>query len=139
MQLKVQRNPSKDDATIGSFFIDGVFHYFSLEDVVREVAGQPVAQWKVQNRTAIPRGVYDVIIDYSTRFKRDMPHVLNVPGFTGIRIHSGNTDADTDGCILLGMKRTENEVLESRIAFDEFFPRLKTTLDNKEKVTIEII
>ena len=138
MQLKVTRNPSKDGATIGSFLIDGGFQYYSLEDVVREVAGQPVSQWKVQNQTAIPRGTYEVIIDFSTRFQRDMPHVLNVPGFTGIRIHSGNTDADTDGCILLGTTRTDNEVLNSRVAFDDFFPKLKAALGAGEKVTIEI-
>ena len=94
---------------------------------MREVPGQPVSSWKVQNQTAIPVGRYRVIVDKSARFGRQMPHILNVPGFDGIRIHSGNTDADTDGCLLLGQdwdKSQPDFVGNSRAAFGTFFPKL---------------
>ena len=76
---------------------------YSLEDVVREVPGRPVAEWKVPGKTAIPAGRYRLRWTMSARFKREMLLLEGVPGFAGIRIHAGNTDADTEGCILLGM------------------------------------
>jgi hypothetical protein len=89
------------------------------EDVVRAPGV------KVDGQTAIPAGEYKVVIDMSTRFKRLMPHLLDVPMFTGIRIHAGNVSADTEGCLLLGRKRGENDVEESKLAFDAFFPKLQ--------------
>jgi hypothetical protein len=75
---------------------------FTLEDAVREVPGAPVAGWKKSGVTAIPTGRFRVIIDHSEHFQKDLPHILNVPGFEGVRIHSGNTIADTEGCPLVG-------------------------------------
>src|SRR5271166_6484158 len=126
MELLVQREPSTLQSTPGTLSIDGVFECYTLEDVVREVPGQPVSTWKIQNKTAIPIGSYQVIIDFSNRFQRQMPHVLNVSGFDGIRIHSGNTAADTDGCLLLGQQRNGlDDVIDSRLAFEAFFPKLQ--------------
>jgi len=82
MKLLVMRDDARDDhATLGTLSIDGAFECDTLEDYVREIGGVPVAQWKIGGETAIPRGIYDVIIDRSAHFKRDMIHVLNVPGF----------------------------------------------------------
>lgn len=128
MNLKLQRQASADGATIGKLFIDEVFECFTLEDQVREIAGQPVAQWKIPGQTAIPSGTYRVTVDPSQRFGRLMPHILNVPGFDGVRIHSGNTAADTEGCILVGMRvdeqASEPTIAESRVAFAPLFSRL---------------
>jgi hypothetical protein len=110
MEITVNRGSSKEDCTIGDLFVDNTFECYTLEDVVREVVGQPVSSWKVQNQTAIPVGRYQVIIDYSDHFGRNMMHVLNVPGFEGIRIHGGNTAADTDGCILVGQQRSDDAI-----------------------------
>jgi hypothetical protein len=76
----------------------------------------------------------------SQRFGKEMPHILNVEGFDGIRIHSGNTSADTEGCILLGQARNgPDEVINSRAAFNAFFPKLQAAISNGERVNITIV
>ena len=102
MELFVERTPSQNGDTIGSLFIDGVRFCYTLEDEIREQPGVPVEQWKVAGSTAIPQGHYHVIWTYSNRFKHNTLQVMDVPGFSGIRIHSGITDADTEGCLLVG-------------------------------------
>lgn len=107
---------------------------FTLEDAVREVAGLPVAGWKKPGVTAIPIGRYRIIIDHSARFNRDMPHVLNVPGFAGIRIHPGNTPVDTEGCLLLGYGANllAGTVQQSIAACHMFQEELNKLLDRDE-------
>jgi hypothetical protein len=139
MEILIQREPSTLDSTAGTLIVDGVVECFTLEDVVREMPGKPVSTWKLAGKTAIPTGAYQVIIDFSNRFQRPMPHVLNVPGFDGVRIHSGNTAADTEGCILLGKQRNGlDDVIESRVAFAEFFPKLQAAINRGEQVAIII-
>jgi hypothetical protein len=133
MILRVNRFKQTEKATLGRLFIDGIVECYTLEDVVRPDGV------KVDGQTAIPAGTYNVIIDASTRFKRDMPHVLDVPMFTGIRIHSGNTDADTEGCILLGGKLENDDFISgSKDAFAAFFKKLKAALDAGEDATLLI-
>jgi hypothetical protein len=80
----------------------------------------------VIGKTAIPTGEYKVIIDASVRFKQDMPHILDVPNFTGVRIHSGNTSAHTEGCILLGTTWSGGDFIgNSKSAYKKFFDKLK--------------
>ena len=134
MKLEVQRIEYGSTYTIGKLYVDGVFQCFTLEDAMREKNG--VIPNKIKGATAIPSGSYKVIVDYSNRFKRAMPHVLDVPGFDGIRIHSGNSSADTEGCILLGTTWAGTDFIgNSRLAFDAFFSKLTGT---KEEVTIKI-
>lgn len=106
--------------TIGRLCEGDEFLMFTCEDRVR-----PVGEPKVPGETAIPTGTYKVVLDYSNRFKKGMPHVLDVPGFTGIRIHPGNTEADTEGCILVGMSKSVDGVHDSRHAFEMLMRRLK--------------
>lgn len=138
MKLVLKSQPSVNGCTHGILYIDGKDECYTLEDVVREVKNRPVEQWKVPGATAIPSGTYTVIIDHSNRFNRMMPHILNVPGFEGVRIHSGNTATDTEGCILLGRIATATSVLDSKLAFDAFFTKLQFAIDEGEPVTIEI-
>jgi len=139
MEILVQRESSTLQSTPGTLSVDGFFECFTLEDVVREVLGRPVAMWKVVNQTAIPVGTYQVTIDFSNRFQRPMPHILNVSGFDGIRIHSGNTSADTEGCILLGKQRNgPDDITESRDAFASFFPKLQDPIKRGEQVTVTV-
>lgn len=124
MTLRVVREPSVDGSTLSVWFVDGHFECFGLEDQLREQQGQPVTAWKVPGQTAIPSGRYCVQLTYSARFKRRLPLLLDVPGFTGIRIHPGNTIEDTAGCLLPGSLRAANRVGNSRAAFDRLYERL---------------
>jgi len=119
MLIEVKRFEFKDTHTVGKMYVDGVYECYTLEDAVRNGT-------KVIGKTAIPIGTYKVIIDASTRFKQDMPHILDVPDFTGVRIHAGNTSADTDGCILLGSTWAGKDFIgNSKIAYKKFFDKLK--------------
>lgn len=112
--------------------MDGEVLCSTLEDMVRETGV------KIERETAIPVGRYEVIINFSTRFQRPMPLLLNVPGFTGIRIHSGNTEKDTEGCILVG-KQTEATwvISNSRATFSVIFKKIEDAL-KKGKLFLEV-
>lgn len=139
MKLRLERSPSAHGCTIGELFVDGAPEAFTLEDEVREVEGQPVSEWKIDDSTAIPRGVYPVTITYSNRFKRDLPLIDNVPGFAGIRIHPGNSSEDTSGCILVGRSRTLKSVTESKVAFNALYAKIEQGLAAGDVVTLEIV
>jgi hypothetical protein len=121
VKLELKTESQRADCTIGSIYVDGVWTCFSLEDAVRHE--------KIPGKTAIPAGTYAVVINYSSRFKREMPQILNVPGYEGIRLHPGNTAADTEGCILVGQMKGVNSVLKSRAAFADLFPKLQACKD----------
>lgn len=139
MRLRLERFEFQPDVTLGKLYVDGVYQCFILEDVVREEPGIPVAQWKVSGKTAIPTGTYNLIYNMSNRFKRNMFLLLNVPGFEGIRIHSGNTSADTEGCLLTGTMRTSNAVQGSKGALAVLELKVVPSIQRGEKVTVEII
>ena len=120
MELLVKRLRFSDKATIGEMFIDGAQFCFTLEDKVRP------AGVKIAHQTAIPAGTYSVVIGHSNRFNRDMPRVQDVPNFEGILIHYGNTDKDTDGCILVGATSSGDDFIGgSRDTFAKLFDKLK--------------
>ena len=134
MKLRLERFKFGDTYTVGELFVDNRDECFVLEDVVR-----PLGE-KVQNETAIPAGIYKVVIDFSEHFQKELPHILNVPMFEGVRIHSGNTSRDTEGCLLVGSVWTgKDEVLGSRKAFVHLFPQLKEAFDKKEEILLEIV
>ena len=132
MRLILQRLQLLNGCTIGELLVNGNHECWTLEDTVRALGE------KVPHQTAIPFGTYKVVIDKSVRFQRDMLHVLDVPMFAGIRIHSGNTAADTDGCILVGLDRLKDRVGRSRAALDILQPKVQSALDAGEEVTIEV-
>lgn len=122
MEIELLRNRSSEKSTIGRLLINGVFQCWTLEDVVRPT--------KIDHVTAIPAGRYKVIITESARFKRRLPLLVDVPGFAGIRIHPGNSDVDTDGCILPGTSPLVDWVGGSRAAFDSLFSVLDNAKDD---------
>ena len=128
MYLLIKRHFKGPQYTIGRLFVDGVYECDTLEDVVRE------GGVKVAGETAIPAGKYPVRITWSVRFKKNLPILDNVPNFTGVRIHTGNTAKDTEGCILVGYNRVKGRVVDSRAAFKRLFAKLKTV----QQIELEI-
>jgi len=124
MTLRLIRLGTVKDATPGFLVVEGRFLCWTLEDRVREVPGQPVSDWKVPGKTAIPVGTYPVRVTWSPRFQRALPAIEQVPGFSGVRIHAGNTVDDTEGCILVGLQREADRILDSRVALDQVMQRL---------------
>ena len=114
MNIRLIREPSVNGTTHGVLFVDGRYECFALEDEIRERPGVPVETWKIPHESAIPAGRYLLRITPSQRFQRPLPELIDVPGFTGVRIHRGNTTADKEGCILVGNDRQTGRVLQSR-------------------------
>lgn len=135
MKLKLERLYLKPDYTIGKLYIDGKYFCDTLEDQVRNLANEK----KIPKQTAIPVGVYEVIVNISPRFRRKLPRLLDVPGFDGILIHRGNTAEDTAGCILAGENRKRGKVVNSTRYEQQLTRILERAQEKGEKITIEII
>ena len=146
MKLDVVRTQFGEDATNGMLFINGVFECFTLEDEVRNV--------KVHSETAIPLGEYEIKLrteggfhtKYTSRYgsiHKGMLWLQDVPGFTWILIHTGNTDQHTAGCLLLGEtqqdldKGKDGFVGGAGDAYKKAYPKIAKAILNGEKVTIK--
>lgn len=126
MNVRLVRDPSADDCTIGKLSIDDQFFCYTLE---------PDGDGPHPD---IPLGTYRIIINKSTRFKRMLPLIVDVPGRLGIRIHPGNDAGDTEGCILLGTVRTANVIKNSRAACDLFQAKIAPVLAAGQTVLLTI-
>ena len=127
MVITIKRLYKTETSVIGELLVDGVWECFTLEDAERAV--------KIKGETAIPKGTYRVIINESYRFKRLLPLLINVPNFEGVRIHSGNSNHDTEGCILVGQTRKKNYIGQSRKAFEKLFKKMQAV----EDITLTIL
>lgn len=143
MELTLRRKFKGPTYTIGDLGIDGKFFCNTIEDTVRELPAtcpdtprgrSCTCKEKVYARTAIPAGKYRITFEYSPRFKRRMPYLHDVPHFLGILIHSGNTETDSAGCIIIGENTVKGKVLNSRATFQ----RLYTLLEKEKEITIQI-
>lgn len=130
MLININRDEHLTKRTLGKLSIDGHFFCYSCEDTVRPV--------KVPGETAIPAGRYKVIITFSNRFQKPLPLILDVPFFSGVRIHSGNTEADTEGCVLVGMHRTDDGVSSSQMALGLLQPQIEEALSRRDTVWLGI-
>lgn len=130
MKLELKRTALNPNYTIGRMSIDGTRFSDTLEDAVRPV--------KIKGITAIPAGTYKVVMTLSNRFKKVMPLLVNVPGFEGVRIHSGNTSKDTEGCILIGRNTIKGALTESRILTNQLYEYIEEAIQNGEEVEIKI-
>lgn len=144
MKLTLRRKFKGPAYTVGDLSIDGEFFCNTLEDAVRALPatcpdtprGCPcTCREKVREKTAIPAGTYKITLEYSPRFKRRMPCLHDVPHFLGILIHTGNTEADSAGCILVGENTVKGKVLNSRATFE----RLYALLEKEKDITIQIV
>ena len=132
MQLKLIRTEFNNACTIGELLVDGKHECWTLEDVVRPDGV------KVYGETAIPFGTYSIDITPSPRFKRELPLLVGVDNFVGIRIHPGNTASDTEGCILVGQGKGQNCILSSRAAFDALFAKLMAAKKARQAISITV-
>jgi len=129
MEIRISRKWRKPKYTIGKLYVDGVAFCDTLEDTDRGLSqDMPIADIKakkVRGETAIPTGTYNMAWTYSPRFKKMMPLIDDVPGFTGIRIHAGNTPEDSSGCILCGENKQVGKVLNSRTMINKLYPLIE--------------
>ena len=134
MKIEVNRIFKASNYTIGELSVNNNYVCDTLEDKVR-VDGE-----KVYAETAIPTGTYTLVLAYSNRFKKVMPEILNVPNFSGIRIHCGNSSKDTEGCLLVGKwdGKTENWISDSKNSYNKLYPLLEEAFNKKENITITI-
>lgn len=133
MFLQLKRKHLLEDCTIGMLLIEGIFECFTLEDVVRSGP-------KISTKTAIPEGEYSVIVNESPKFRKRLPRLERVPGFTGILIHGGNTAEDTSGCILVGQQVSGNRIVAgtSTPAIQKLLLKLEFAQSENDPITIQI-
>lgn len=132
MFILLHRIAKRANYTIGRLSIEDEYYCDTLEPTEREGGA------KIMGRTAIPKGVYRVIITYSPRMKKKAPLLLNVPNFEGVRIHAGNTYHDTEGCILCGFNTIVGKLTQSKKTTDALVAKIADALKKGEQVYIKV-
>jgi hypothetical protein len=137
MEINVHRKWFTPKSTIGEMYYappggSMVLQHYVLEDMVRPKG------IKIQGKTAIPTGKYRLVLSWSWRFKTIMPELLDVPNFSGVRIHVGNREEDSDGCLLLGDTIGVDFVGSSKDAYSKFCDRVCRAIREKEDVFVTI-
>lgn len=149
MKLTLNRRFKAPEYTIGDLYIDGQWFCNTLEDTDRDLSQDMLLTYiqnkKIKSQTAIPTGTYKVDMDtvspkysnyskypYAKQFNAKMPRLLNVKGFEGILIHAGNTQKDTDGCILVGINKVKGQVINSQATWKKLMSVLLKDKDNIE-------
>ena len=156
MEIRLERSYKGAQYTIGHLYLNDVFFCDTIEDVYRGTTqdmpftstGNGTGYWtdkdgnrieKIYGQTAIPTGTYKIDITYSSKFKKRLPLLENVPGYEGIRIHSGNTQEDSLGCIIVGENKVKGQVINSRLTLAKLMSRLEEAFEFNEEVKITII
>ena len=132
--LELNRIAKKPLYTIGRLFVDGKYFCDTLEDRCRDLDKEE----KVMNGTAIPEGIYEVIVNVSAKVRRKLPLLLDVPHFSGIRIHRGNMDKDTSGCILVGENKQQGRVINSTGYELKLTEMIEKAMLSGEKIVIQV-
>ncbi len=143
MELQLKREIFTDISTIGTLTIDGKFECYILEDkdrgINKTLTLEQIMRVKVYGKTAIPYGRYEVDWTMSARFKVMMPILLNVVGWSGIRIHAGNTEIDSLGCLLCGTRKLSNRITESTIATNKLYAKIEAAKKQGQRIYITIV
>lgn len=154
MKILVKRVGKKEKYTIGKLYVDDVYVCDTIEDkdrcLTQNTSLNEIKKKKVYGQTAIPTGTYDVTLNVvSSKFGQKpyfkalcggkLPRLLNVPGFDGVLIHTGNDEDDSYGCIIVGYNKVVGKVIESKKAFEKLYPILKKASSKGEKITIQIM
>lgn len=132
MEITIERRYGCARYTVGALYVDGAYFCDTLEPPVREYGV------KIPGRSAVPAGTYKTVLNYSARFQRVLPLLIDVPGFEGVRIHPGNGAEDTRGCVLVGFNRQKGRVLQSRATFERLFEKLRLAEQRGETVSAQI-
>lgn len=153
MKLTLKRIAKKDKYTIGRIYIDGVYFCDTIEDKDRGLTNKmtpaQIKKVKVYSQTAIPTGTYNVTLKvksgtfskkaYYAKFCNGyVPRLLSVPGFEGILMHTGNTQNDSSGCIIVGKNTVVGKVTDSKVTFEALYAKLKAASNKGESITITI-
>jgi hypothetical protein len=148
MKLRLERKFLGSEYTIGKLYIDDVYFCDTLEDKVRDYNKDgdllDPGEEKIYGETAIPYGLYTIIVNMSPKFKRLLPRLLNVKHFEGILIHGVRkgfvaTAKHTHGCILVGKNTVKGGLTESATYTDKLTLMLLAAQDKQDTITIEII
>lgn len=154
MRIRVERRWKKDTYTIGVLFVDGVRFCETLEDKDRGLKQTDSLSYiksrKIYQETAIPTGVYEIAMDitspkysasswYKKLCQGKVPRLVNVPGWEGVLIHTGNNALQTAGCLLTGRNTKVGQLTESRATFEKLYKKMKAAYDRGEKISIEIV
>lgn len=132
MKITLVRRWFGTDKTIGKLLVNGIFRYYCLEDLVRP------GDEKVQDKTAIPYGTYNVSVSQSAKLGRTLPLIEDVPNFSGIRIHAGIDENWTSGCVLISRTLKDGKLVLDREAETELKDTIQNALDhgNTCKITV---
>ena len=143
MELQLKREIFTEQSTIGTLTIDGVFECYILEDKDRGINNtlslEQIMRVKVYGKTCIPYGRYEIDWTMSARFKVMMPILLNVVGWSGIRIHKGNTEIDSLGCLLCGTRKKSNMITESTLATKNLYAKIESAKKQGQRIYINIV
>ena len=142
MKLKLKRIYRGNTYTIGRLYIDNEYFCDTLEDKDRELTSymseEDIKSLKVYSETAIPTGTYKIEVTFSSRFKKKMPVLIGVKGFSGIRIHCGNDETHTSGCILCGFNKEKGKVVNSKVVTSKVYALIENAINNNNEVEITI-
>lgn len=142
MRVTLRRIAFKDKYTIGKVYINNKYFSDAIEDKDRGLYDymdeEYILEKKIKHETAIPYGMYKLMWTYSPKYKRMMSEIIDVKGFSGIRIHSGNTEDDTSGCVILGFNKKVGKVLDSRKTCKKFDAIIEECYKKQEPMTFEI-
>jgi len=139
MKLLLQRKVLTEKYTQGVLYVNGIFFCHTIEDKVRAKAGMWKRIFKIKAQTAIPYGIYPVLVTWSPRFKRQLTGVFNVPDFLGIRIHNGTSELSSEGCIIVSHHVAgPGKLVNDKQAMNQLCILIEDA-QKKEKVTLEII
>lgn len=128
MNLTLKRIIKTDKITIGELYVDGTFECYTLEDIDRNLSSlmsvDEIKRIKIYGNTAIPRGIYSLVVQQSPSNGKRYYYLQNVKGYSGVRIEWGNTQVDTLGCILVGTSYSTDKVSNSVVAYNALVKKL---------------
>lgn len=154
MKLLLKRIAKKETYTIGRIYVDGKYECDCIEDkdrhLTQDMPLKKILEVKVAAKTAIPTGTYTIRMDvispkYSLKpwyikncHGARLPRFENIPGWSGVLFHCGNTAADSAGCLIIGMNTVVGMVTESKATFLKLYNKMYNAYKKGEKITITI-